>query len=86
MSVGIRFYDKYVNRLVGINGKKATTTLLDAINAYYNFKPGKNNAKWIEATPLDCPVVYIQSDMSANVRKKGNSILYDKFDAGSIAE
>ena len=75
-----------VNRLVGINGK-GKTTLLDAINAYYNFKPGKNNAKWMEATPLDCPVVYIQSaDVPANVRKKGNSILYDKFDAGSIAE
>lgn len=68
-----------VNILVGINGK-GKTTLLDAINAYYNFKPGKNNAKWIEATPLDCPVVYIQSaDVPANVRKKGNSILYDNL-------
>lgn len=68
-----------VNILVGINGK-GKTTLLDAINAYYNFKPGKNNAKWIEATPLDCPVVYIQSaDVPGNVRKKGNSILYENL-------
>lgn len=68
-----------VNILVGINGK-GKTTLLDAINAYYNFKPGRNNAKWIEATPLDCPVVYIQSaDVPGNVRKKGNSILYENL-------
>lgn len=68
-----------VNILVGINGK-GKTTLLDAINAYYNFKPGGNNAKWIEATPLDCPVVYIQSaDVPGNVRKKGNSILYENL-------
>lgn len=68
-----------VNILVGINGK-GKTTLLDAINGYYNSKPHKSKAKGIEATPLDCPVVYIQSaDVPANVKKKGNSVLYDNL-------
>lgn len=62
--------NKDVNILVGINGK-GKTTLLNAINEYYNSKPGKNNSKHIEATPLDCPVVYIQSaDVPSDVKKK----------------
>lgn len=68
-----------VNILVGINGK-GKTTLLDAINSYYNTKPSKGKTKSMEATPLDCPVVYIQSaDVPASVKKKGNSVLYDNL-------
>lgn len=75
---------KDVNILVGINGK-GKTTLLDAINSYYNDKfpqsffkkygPGR-----IVASPLDCPVIYIQSaDVPAHVKKKGVSMLYDNL-------
>lgn len=68
-----------VNILVGINGK-GKTTLLNAINDYYNSKYGKNNAKYIEATPLDCPVVYIQSaDVPSDVKKKKNSQLLENL-------
>ena len=73
-----------VNILVGINGK-GKTTLLDAINNYYNNKfPSTFFKKYgearIEATPLDCPVYYIQSpDIPAQVKKKGNSLLYERL-------
>ena len=75
---------KDVNILVGINGK-GKTTLLDAINSYYNNKfPATFFKKYgenrIEATPLNCPVYYIQCpDIPAQVRKKGNSMLYDRL-------
>ena len=52
-----------VNVLVGINGK-GKTTLLDAMNNYYNqklptsfFKKYGENRIW--GTHLDCPVYYI---------------------------
>lgn len=73
-----------VNVLVGINGK-GKTTLLDAINSYYNKKfPSSFYKKYgndrIVATPLDCPVFYIQSsDIPAQVKKKGNSQLYERL-------
>lgn len=73
-----------VNILVGINGK-GKTTLLNAINDYYNQKLGaaffrKYGQDRIVATPLECPVVYIQSaDVPTNVKKKGNSVLYDNL-------
>ena len=71
--------NKDVNILVGINGK-GKTTLLNVINEYYNSKPGKNNSKHIEATPLDCPVVYIQSaDVPSDVKKKKNSQLLENL-------
>lgn len=71
---------KDVNILVGINGK-GKTTILDAINSYYNQKfPTSFYKKYgperIIATPLDCPVVYIESyDVPAVVKKKGDSVL-----------
>lgn len=67
-----------VNILVGINGK-GKTTLLNAINDYYNEKLSKSNAKQIEATHLDSPVVYIQSADVPATAKKGNSQLYDNL-------
>ena len=73
-----------VNILVGINGK-GKTTLLDAIDSYYNEKfPKTFYAKYggdrIEATRLDCPVIYIQSsDVPASVKKKGDSVLYNNL-------
>lgn len=68
-----------VNIIIGINGK-GKTTLLNAINGYYNHKSNKNNAKGIEATMLNCPVVYIQSaDVPASVKRKGNSLLYENL-------
>lgn len=72
-----------VNILVGINGK-GKTTLLDAINAYYNRSKGdsfqKKYGDKIIGTPLDCPVFYIQSaDTPSNVKKKGNSPLYENL-------
>lgn len=73
-----------VNILVGINGK-GKTTLLDAIDGYYNNKfPVSFFKKYgedrIEATHLDCPVYYIQSsDIPAQVKKKGNSLLYERL-------
>jgi predicted ATPase len=72
--------NKDVNILVGINGK-GKTTLLNAINDYYNAnKAGKSIAKQIEATPLDSPVVYITSaDVPVNVKKKANSPLYENL-------
>lgn len=76
--------NKDVNILVGINGK-GKTTLLNAINDYYNKKLGaaffkKYGQDRIVATPLECPVFYIQSaDVPSNVKKKGNSVLYDNL-------
>ncbi len=68
-----------VNILVGINGR-GKTTLLDAINTYYNGKSGKGSLKCVEASPLDCPVVYIQSaDVPGKVRGKGHSVLYENL-------
>lgn len=73
-----------VNILVGINGK-GKTTLLDAMNSYYNDKfPATFFKKYgegrIEATLLDCPVLYIQSsDIPSQVKKKGNSMLYERL-------
>ena len=75
---------KDVNILVGINGK-GKTTLLDVMNSFYNDKfPATFFKKYgedrIEATPLDCPVFYIQSsDIPAQVKKKGNSMLYERL-------
>lgn len=89
-----RMWDKYdicwrnirpdVNILVGINGK-GKTTLLDAIDNHYNRKFPQTFYKTygedrIEASHLDCPVVYIQSsDVPANVKKKGHSVLYENL-------
>lgn len=71
--------NKDVNILVGINGK-GKTTLLDAINDYYNSKTVKSKSKNMIASPLECPVVYIQSaDVPANTKRKGNSMLYDNL-------
>ena len=73
-----------VNVLVGINGK-GKTTLLDAINNYYNNKPSggllkKNLRGRFEGTELDCPVYYIESsDVPAQAKKKGNSLLYERL-------
>lgn len=73
-----------VNVLVGINGK-GKTTLLDAINSYYNSNllaasSKKNLVGRIEGTHLDCPVYYIQSsDIPAQAKKKGNSPLYERL-------
>ena len=75
---------KDVNILVGINGK-GKTTLLDAINSYYSGKfPATFFKKYGEdriiATPLNSPVYCIQCpDIPAQVRKKGNSMLYDRL-------
>jgi len=89
-----KMWDKYdvqwhniqpdVNVLVGINGK-GKTTLLDAIDSYYHqkfpitfFK--KYGIDRIEATHLDSPLYYIQSaDIPAVVKKRGNSVLYDRL-------
>lgn len=84
-----RMWDKYdicwrnirpdVNILVGINGK-GKTTLLDAIDSHYNRKFPQIFYKTygedrIEASHLDCPVVYIQSsDVPAYVKKKGHCV------------
>lgn len=89
-----RMWDRYdlewhdihedVNVLVGINGK-GKTTLLDAMDGYYNGKLlaasfRKNLVGRIVATPLDCPVYYIQSsDVPAQAKKKGNSLLYERL-------
>lgn len=75
-----------VNILVGINGT-GKTTLLNAINDYYNYNQKSSGAFFkkygssrIVATPLECPVVYIQSaDVPANVKRKGSSVLYDNL-------
>lgn len=73
-----------VNILVGINGK-GKTTLLDAMDSYYNNKlPAAFLKKYgndrIVATALDCPVYYIQSsDIPAQTKKKGNSLLYERL-------
>lgn len=73
-----------VNVLVGINGK-GKTTLLDAINSYYNHKfPVSFFKKYgedrIAGTHLDCPVYYIQSsDAPGQAKKKGNSLLYERL-------
>lgn len=69
-----------VNILVGINGT-GKTTILDAINSYYNQKfPASFYKKYgsdrIIATPLNCPVIYIESyDVPAVVKRKGDSVL-----------
>ena len=73
-----------VNVLVGINGK-GKTTLLDAMNNYYNqklpasfFKKYGENRIW--GSHLDCPVYYIQSsDVPSQTKKKGNSLLYERL-------
>ena len=73
-----------VNILVGINGK-GKTSLLNAIHDYYNKKLNsaffkKYGQNRIVATPLECPVIYIQSaDVPANIKKKGNSLLYENL-------
>lgn len=67
-----------VNILVGINGK-GKTTLLNAINDHYNAKTSKNKARQTVATPLDCPVVYIQSADVPSDAKKGNSQLLENL-------
>lgn len=71
-----------VNILVGINGR-GKTTLLNAINDYYNntlpksFNKGFDGNR-IVATTVDSPVLYIQSfDVPSNVKKKNNSPLYE---------
>lgn len=77
MSVGIRFM-KMSTYLLASTEKVRLLCLMPLM--LITTLSQKNNAKWIEATPLDCPVVYIQSaDVPANVRKKGNSILYDNL-------
>ena len=78
-NVGWHQLRKDVNILVGINGM-GKTTLLNAINDYYNAKFSKNELKQIEATPLDCPVIYIQSaDVPSETKKKKNSPLYENL-------
>lgn len=77
-----------VNILVGINGK-GKTTLLDAIYDYYKQKPNQKSLSvylkkykegQLRGTHLDCPLYYIQTlDVPMQVRKKGNTMLYDRL-------
>lgn len=75
---------KDVNVLVGINGK-GKTTLLDAMDSYYNQKFSASFLKKygddrIVGTHLDCPLYYIQSsDVPVQAKKKGNSLLYERL-------
>ena len=77
-----------VNILVGINGK-GKTTLLDALYDYYQQNSNQKSFSaylkkykegQLQGTHLDCPVYYIQTlDVPMQVRKKGNTMLYDRL-------
>lgn len=71
-----------VNILVGINGR-GKTTLLNAINAYYNKTSFVKNGPWVSlrGNSVDVPVRYIQSfDIASKSGQKKKSPLLEELE------